>query len=399
MTLPLFLLSLLFVPTVDGIQQPTTPAPVNQAAPALAPISSPEIDALAAKLVPEIAKRHFGRVAVFGASGPGDQPTQLGKAIGDALSDSLSRRAQEFTVVDRDKMREALKTLRVSETALLNEYLADWICPKIQAGGAVILQIKGLEGNAAILKADVFDWTELSKKPAYSAQETLTLGRDLIGASRMPLNSDQSLPILGERGNSGGGTGITNPVCVDCPPADLSTEAQKMRLSGEAYLAATILRDGKLTEISVVKAAGHGLDARAVEALLRWQLKPALDQGARPIEKRMSIKIEFLDYGGSGYPLRAGSSIPQVVPVCISCPRPDYSEEGRKNRIQGDVWLEVVITPEGKVSDPKIIKSLGYGLDEMAVKDVEKWRFKPPTSPNGLPIRLMATIQVQFKLN
>jgi TonB family protein len=398
-TLAFFLLSLFFVPTVDGIQQPTTPAPVNQTAPALAPISSPEIDALAAKLAPEIAKRHFGRVVVFGASGPGDQPTLLGKAIGDALSESLDRRAQGFTVVDRDKMREALKKLRVSDTALLNEYLADWICPKMQAGGAVILQIKNIEGNSAAIEANIFDWTELTKKPAYSAQETLTLDRELIEESRLPVNGDRGLPVFGERGSSGQEAGTTNPVCVDCPPADYSTEARKANFSGEAYLAATILQDGKLTEISVVKAAGHGLDTKAVEALLRWQLKPALDRDGRPIEKRTSVKMEFLDYGVSGYPLRAGSPSASNIPICIFCPRPNYSEEARKKKIQGDVWIEVLITPEGKVSEPKIMKSLGYGLDEMAIKAVENWRFRPPTSPNGLPIRLLATIQVQFKLN
>jgi TonB family protein len=268
----------------------------------------------------------------------------------------------------------------------------------MQSGGDVIIQIKNIEGNVAAIEANVFDWTDLAKKPAYSTQETLTLDRELIGVSRLPLNGDRSLPIFGDWGSNGKEAGTTNPVCVDCPPADYSNEARKTHQSGEAFLAATILQDGKLTDISVVKAAGHGLDAKAVEALLRWQLKPALDQDGRTIEKRTSIKIEFLDYGVSGLPVTAGPSIPRGAPVCIFCPRPDYSEDAKKKKIQGDVWLEVLITLEGKVTDIKIIKSLGYGLDEMAVIAVKKWRFRPPTSPNGMPIRILATIQVQFQL-
>jgi protein TonB len=90
---------------------------------------------------------------------------------------------------------------------------------------------------------------------------------------------------------------------------------------------------------------------------------------------------------------------PAVKPKCIYCPAPDYSAEAREKHIEGDVWLEVIVTADGKASDRILVtKSMGYGLNEQATKAVKKWKFRPGKDGSGKPVDCWTVIQVQFRL-
>ncbi|HUK31451.1 MAG TPA: energy transducer TonB [Candidatus Acidoferrum sp.] len=85
-------------------------------------------------------------------------------------------------------------------------------------------------------------------------------------------------------------------------------------------------------------------------------------------------------------------------PTCIYCPRPDYSREAREKKIEGDVWLEALVTADGRAKEIKVTKSLGHGLDEEAIKAIKKWKFHPAVNAEGKPINAWTVIQVQFQL-
>lgn len=67
-------------------------------------------------------------------------------------------------------------------------------------------------------------------------------------------------------------------------------------------------------------------------------------------------------------------------------------------KYQGDVWLEARVTAKGKVGEIKVTKSLGYGLDEEAIKAVKKWKFSPAKDKDGKPVDRWTVIQIQFQL-
>jgi len=86
------------------------------------------------------------------------------------------------------------------------------------------------------------------------------------------------------------------------------------------------------------------------------------------------------------------------LPVGIYQPLPLYTEQARKARIEGLVMLQAVIRKDGTVDSFKVIRGLGYGLDESAINTIAtKWRFKPGTL-NGLPVDVLANIEVSFRL-
>jgi periplasmic protein TonB len=86
------------------------------------------------------------------------------------------------------------------------------------------------------------------------------------------------------------------------------------------------------------------------------------------------------------------------IPVCIYCPLPEYSDEARKAKYQGTVMLEVVITTDGRVINPQVVKGPGLGLEEKAMSQVRNWKLKPALGPNGKPVNCRVTIEVAFRL-
>lgn len=86
------------------------------------------------------------------------------------------------------------------------------------------------------------------------------------------------------------------------------------------------------------------------------------------------------------------------TPTCYYQPAPEYSEEARKTKYQGAVVVEGVINLDGRVTDIKVVKGVGMGLDENAVAAVKTWRCKPASGPSGKPVRTLVPIEVTFRL-
>jgi TonB family protein len=85
-------------------------------------------------------------------------------------------------------------------------------------------------------------------------------------------------------------------------------------------------------------------------------------------------------------------------PACIYCPQPEYSDEARKAKYQGTVLLDVVVTADGRVLSPVVIKGPGLGLEEKAMAQVKNWKMRPALGPNGKPVTCRVQIEVTFHL-
>ena len=86
------------------------------------------------------------------------------------------------------------------------------------------------------------------------------------------------------------------------------------------------------------------------------------------------------------------------APVQITFkPKPDYTDEGRKQKVNGEVRLEVLFRSDGQIRVIRVLQGLGYGLDEKAVKAAEQIKFKPALH-EGQPIDSMAQIHIIFEL-
>lgn len=74
-----------------------------------------------------------------------------------------------------------------------------------------------------------------------------------------------------------------------------------------------------------------------------------------------------------------------------------YPEIARKAGIEGRVILEFIVDEKGKVSNIKVLRSVGGGLDEAAIEALKKVRFSPGMQ-RGRPVKVRYTLPVTFKL-
>lgn len=84
-------------------------------------------------------------------------------------------------------------------------------------------------------------------------------------------------------------------------------------------------------------------------------------------------------------------------PKPVYSPEPDFSEEARHARYQGIVMMHIVIDTSGNVTDIRIDRALGRGLDENAVEAVKKWKFSPATR-DGQPVSVSMMTEISFNL-
>jgi periplasmic protein TonB len=97
--------------------------------------------------------------------------------------------------------------------------------------------------------------------------------------------------------------------------------------------------------------------------------------------------------GGGAYRVGGGVSAPKVLYKLD----PEFSEEARKNKFQGNVVLQVVVGIDGKTHEIKVVRSLGMGLDEKAVESIREWRFEPGRK-DGVPVPVVVQVEVNFHL-
>ena len=74
-----------------------------------------------------------------------------------------------------------------------------------------------------------------------------------------------------------------------------------------------------------------------------------------------------------------------------------YPEMARKAGIEGRVIVQFIVNENGKVENPVVVRSIGGGADEEALRCVKKAEFKPGMQ-RGKPVRVQYSLPVVFKL-
>ncbi|MBV6474054.1 MAG: hypothetical protein JPMHGGIA_02356 [Saprospiraceae bacterium] len=76
----------------------------------------------------------------------------------------------------------------------------------------------------------------------------------------------------------------------------------------------------------------------------------------------------------------------------------EYPELARGNSLEGELKLQLVISPEGSVMEARVLQGLGLGCDEAAQKMALQMPAWTPASNYGVPVKGKAILVVQFKL-
>jgi len=94
----------------------------------------------------------------------------------------------------------------------------------------------------------------------------------------------------------------------------------------------------------------------------------------------------------SAQAVRVGGQIKE--PVLIKRVEPNYPLIAQNAKIRGTVILEITIDKDGRVTDARVLRAIPL-LTDAAVEAVRQWRYSP-TTLNGTPVDVLATVTVDF---
>ena len=152
----------------------------------------------------------------------------------------------------------------------------------------------------------------------------------------------------------------------------------------DAFLSGTVVPGNHSVSIDLVLTDLAGKELFRVP--YREELNEQFD-GNFPPTTNASGRI-FYFYGLDGI----------AFPKCAYCPNPSYSDSARRAKISGAVVISGVVTPDGKIEQTRIIKSLDASLDKISLESLKNWRFEPAKDPEGTPVPMRIQLEVSFRI-
>lgn len=93
------------------------------------------------------------------------------------------------------------------------------------------------------------------------------------------------------------------------------------------------------------------------------------------------------------YQASDGVTMPKVVKEV----KPYYTADAKKDRVQGEVILESVVSRAGLPTEITVKKSLDERLDKQAIAALEQWQFEPGQK-DGKPVAVRIAVNMTFTL-
>ncbi len=77
----------------------------------------------------------------------------------------------------------------------------------------------------------------------------------------------------------------------------------------------------------------------------------------------------------------------------------DYPDIARETNIQGTVYVQFVVRKDGSITDAKVLRGIGGGCDEEALRVVKKMPKWKPGKQRNQPVNMYFNLPMKFKLN
>lgn len=158
----------------------------------------------------------------------------------------------------------------------------------------------------------------------------------------------------------------TRAVLTSKPAPSFTDEALDNDVYGVVRLRAVLSSKGEVTNISVVKGLPDGLTERAIDAVKKIKFTPAQRNG-HAVSQYVTLEYYF------GF---EDEEADKKVSI-LEQPKPEYTEEARRNHASGRVVIDARFQKDGTVSSPTVVERLPYGLTEAALEALKQIRFTP----------------------
>jgi len=209
---------------------------------------------------------------------------------------------------------------------------------------------------------------------------------------------------------------LIKKIAPDYPPI-----ARQARIQGTVILNVEISKSGDVVKTSLF--SGHPMLApAAIRAVGQWKYKPYLLNG-EPVDVKTSVKVNFalsakptaqgIAGDAPGSPLDGtipgltssaplDSNGPSLQPTQLAAARlikkvnPEYPPEARKQRVEGEVVLRLILDKNGDVTGVETISGHPL-LIPAATAAVKQWKYAPYMF-DGQPVGIRTIVRVNFSL-
>ena len=250
-------------------------------------------------------------------------------------------------------------------------------------------------------------------------------------------SKDKPLFPCGDEHPSSSGACATTPVAIHSVLPEYTEEARQAKVAGRVLISLVVGKKGLPSDIHVVESLGKGLDEQAVAAVEQWKFSPGT---YKDHSVAVTIKVPFyFEHCGSVRDPAPGAreDAPQThhvfpapgtefsiadsndknlrkvthlydcgsgigvspkmacAPELIHAPNPAYTEQAKREGLQGIVLISFEVNPRGNTEDLHVVQSIGRAVDDEAIAAARQWKFRPGTY-NDLPIAVNAYAALEF---
>jgi hypothetical protein len=263
------------------------------------------LDAAAAEAAAAIAKaagKHTSdaQVLVADFSETKGYPSALGSDLARQFFLSLQAHARNFSFADRDEYLRRLSADRISAQSY--EIPETMKCYAFELGSAF-----AVTGELDDLEDKVVVWIKVTRienrKLIFDKRVSLPLTtamEQLLKEVPEPFASNSNRPAADLPGHvgvpAGGKNGYSLPACIHCPNPHFSDAAVKQQFQGTIVMNVRIGLDGRAHDLAIVRGLPCGLNGHAVDAVRRWNFRPANGPDGQPAEVTTVVEITFRLY-------------------------------------------------------------------------------------------------------
>jgi len=158
--------------------------------------------------------------------------------------------------------------------------------------------------------------------------------------------------------------------------------------------------DGKPCRIQVVYSPGRAFSESAVAAVEQTDFEPAYKPSLshdHPVPTWVDVWVPF-HADKQAAKVRLTSHLrPDERPKTLHSVEAEFSDTARKKKINGVVVVTLLIDPKGRPLDEHVLRGIGYGLDENALRAVSQYLFKPATV-DGIPVPQRISIEISYRI-
>ncbi len=186
-------------------------------------------------------------------------------------------------------------------------------------------------------------------------------------------------------------------------------EALSNRQEGVAIISFVVNSSGKTTQPQVLKSAAPSLDAEAIRIINGMPLWKPGKQNGNAVAVRFTLPVRFqfapeaaekqvtdsLALKNLEQPVYPGGEAAMLKFLAKNI---KYPIEAQQNKIEGLSVITFVVDQNGGLGTFRVLKALGYGTDQEAIRVLQRMPKWIPGKVDGKPVKVRFTLPVRFSM-